>query len=198
MKLILTILNFFGLTTLKNQAAELKKVIDSTATELAEKELVYKKLVEEELCYKKLFDWKLKQNEILSFEDYCTNNGIDRSRLDKNWNDTFHSYYDKYNRKPYQSYKIINLCKHPDLLNSFLLSFSSFDWEKIEKYMASVNWCWSDKKTTPTISDLKDCVITLIPTDGFEEENNTISTGGFSVNLHYKDGEAICKITFEK
>jgi hypothetical protein len=190
MKLILTILNFLGLTTLKNQAAELKKVIDSNATTITE-------LTEKELAYKKLFDWELKEKDLIDFKTYCLNNNIDQLKLDNGkWKEVFDLYYATCRMHEYQAYKIMTLCKEPDLLNAFLLEFSSFNWVEVEQYMKSVNWYWKDNKRTPTIDELKDCVITLLNTDYVSD--GACMSGGFHLYLYYKDKLPICKILFEK
>jgi hypothetical protein len=65
--------------------------------------------------------------------------------------------------------------------------------------MKSVNWFWSDNKISPTIKELKDCVITLIPENNFDWVGNGVSSGGFKVTLYYNEnGEAVCKIEFNK
>ena len=65
--------------------------------------------------------------------------------------------------------------------------------------MKSVDWFWSKKFESPTIEELKDCVITLIPDDNFDYVGNGVSSGGFTVSLYYNEnGEAVCKIKFNK
>ena len=77
--------------------------------------------------------------------------------------------------------------------------FGSFDWESIRLYMEENEWFWKDKSVSPTIEEMKDCVITLIPESNFDYIGNAISSGGFKVTLYYdENGKAICKIEFEK
>jgi hypothetical protein len=110
----------------------------------------------------------------------------------------FDEWYSIFRRNQYEAFKIRQLCKHPHLLNAFMNEFGSFDWESIRAYMEETNWVWGGKLTSPTIEDLKDTVITLIPDDDFDYVGNAVSSGGFTVSLYYEDCKAICKITFDK
>ena len=110
----------------------------------------------------------------------------------------FDEWYSLYRRNQYEAFKIRKLCKHPHLLNVFMNEFGSFDWESVRSYMEEVNWFWGKKLMTPTIEDLKDCVITLIPDNDFDYVGNAMSSGGFTVTLYYENCESICKITFDK
>ena len=185
------ILNFFGLTTLKNQTNELQKLTDLNTSLKSE-------LDNSKLEYDKLFDFKLKEKDIIDFETFCSNNNIDQLKISgsKKWSEIFYLYYAKYRRNEYQAYKIRTLCQEPDLLNAFLLEFSSFNWQEVEQYMKSVNWHWKDNDRTPTIDELKDCVITLLTTDYISD--GACSSGGFYLYLYYKEKLPICKIFFKK
>lgn len=111
----------------------------------------------------------------------------------------FNEWYSIYRRNQYQAYKLRQLTKHPHLLNAFMNEFGSFDWESIRSYMEENEWFWKDKSVSPTIEEMKDCVITLIPESNFDYIGNALSSGGFKVTLYYdENGKAICKIEFEK
>jgi hypothetical protein len=112
--------------------------------------------------------------------------------------DLFDEWYSLYRRNQYEAFKMIKLCKHPHLLNAFMNEFGSFDWESVRSYMEETNWFWSKNLTSPTIEQLKDCVITLIPEDNFDWVGNAISSAGFTVELYYNECEPVCKISFDK
>lgn len=109
------------------------------------------------------------------------------------WNEYWRDYYRDY----HIAYKLRILSKKaPVLLNAFLNAFSSYDWEKTRAYMESVNWTWHDSKTSPTIEDLKYCVISLLPENDFTYTDSGISSGGFEVILGYGEDKAVCEIKF--
>ncbi len=114
--------------------------------------------------------------------------------------ETWRTWYDKYQRNPHSSYIIRNLSRYPEHLMAFLTKFGSFNWEEIEDYMKKVNWCWSDRKTTPTIFELQTCVISLIDTKRIENEGlSWASSGGFEVVIRKNDnGEIYSEISFDK
>jgi hypothetical protein len=175
------ILNWFGLTTLSNyreiedRATDYHKLISDLTLAIAE----YDNQPKPEVEY---IDYKI---------DKKSKVGFDR--------ELFNKWYSIYCRNQHQAYKIRLLTKHPHLLNAFMVEFGSVDWESVSSYMKSVNWFWSDNKTSPTIKELKDCVITLIPENNFDWVGNGISSGGFKVSLYYNEnGEAVCKIEFNK
>ncbi len=110
----------------------------------------------------------------------------------------FYEYYNLYHRNQRQAFLIRKLA-HKDykMLHVFLMEFSSFDWEDVQKHMKEVGWTWHDSKTTPTIEMLKNTVIELISFD-FNKIGNA-ETGGFSVGLYYtEEGEPFCEIKFNK
>jgi hypothetical protein len=76
--------------------------------------------------------------------------------------------------------------------------FGSFDWESVRLYMEETSWFWSDNMEAPTIEEMKDCVITLVPESNFDSIGNAVSSGGFKVTLYYEDCNSICKIEFNK
>jgi hypothetical protein len=112
--------------------------------------------------------------------------------------DLFDEWYSLYRRNQYEAFKMIKLCKHPHLLNAFMNEFGSFYWESVSSYMEETNWFWSKNLTSPTIEQLKDFVITLIPEGNFDYVGNAMSSGGFTVELYYEECKSICKITFNR
>lgn len=175
------ILNWFGLTTLttyremEDRATDYHKLISSLTSAIAEYE-----------------DKPKPQVEFLEFKK----DEQSKYKFDKH---LFDEWYSIYCRNQYQAYKIRQLTKHPHLLNAFMVEFGSFDWDSVSKYMEETNWFWNDKGRTPTLDELKDCVITLIPDGSFDYVGNALSSGGFKVTLYY-DGECkpVCKIEFDK
>ncbi len=195
--ILINILNFFGLTTLKDQAETVNHLIS------VEKELVEKaknaedKLYQSELKYNRLFDWKLLQETLITYNQYLESKGIERNYDMKRHHDIFYDYWDNCLANELQALTIRKLSMNPEMLNAFLLEFIAYDFEDIEKFMKSVNWCWSDRDRTPTIDELKRAVIELVPLD-FNDEKNGTSSGGFKVSLYYKDGKPYCNISFDK
>ncbi len=175
------ILNWFGLTTLSNY-----REIEDRATD-------YHKLISDLTSAIAEYDYQPKPQ--VEYNDYKIDKpskiGFDR--------ELFNEWYSIYCRNQHQAYKIRLLTKHPHLLNAFMVEFGSFDWESISSYMKSIDWFWSDNKISPTIKELKDCVITLIPDGNFDYVGNGASSGGFTVSLYYNENdEAVCKIKFNK
>ena len=199
MKFKLPILNFFGLTTLKDQADTVNHLLQ-IERELDEK----RKAAEEELYRLKqkdnnLFNWDIISGKIISYEDYKNENNILPGRFD---NVIWRHYYDKTHRNPHQAYKMRLLTLNPDMLNAFMTAFAAFNWQEVADYMERTNWFWSDRKRSPTVQELQDCVITLLPNNIEELKDHTKesgwSSGGFEVCLFYKDNKATCKIKFDK
>ena len=133
----------------------------------------------------------------MTYDEYLKSIGTDYFTAAKT-KDVWNNYYNKYHRDQYQAFKIRNLTKHPHLLHAFLNEFGSFDWVKVRDYMKSVNWTWSDHDLTPTIEELKDCVIGLIPCDNYDNTENDLMSGGFYVSLYYLEGKPVCKIEFKE
>lgn len=168
---------------------------------ISEQEAYIKSLEENnkflEVRYNKLFNWDLEQQDIPSYQQYKRENQIPLYEI-YNIN-YFREYYKKYHTCEYQANRIRNLSMHPKLLNAFLMELTKFDFQEIATYMSEVSWTWNDNDRTPTIEELKDCVITLLPMDDYENKENAFSSGGFTVNLFYKNnGDGFCKITFNK
>lgn len=113
------------------------------------------------------------------------------------WNAYWKKYYEPY----YQAYYLRVLSRHPQLVQPFLISFSEFDWKGTADYMKSVNWQWSDNAISPTISDLQDCVLSLLEsilTDFDPAEPSTCESGGFKVTISVENEEWRAKIDFDK
>jgi hypothetical protein len=130
------------------------------------------------------------------FETYKELKG-EKKRFSFN-SELFHEFYNLYHRNQRQAYLIRKLA-HKDykMLHVFLMEFSSFDWEDIQKHMEEVGWKWYNSKETPTIEMLKNAVIELISFD-FNKIGN-VESGGFSVGLYYtEEGEPFCEIKFDK
>lgn len=185
--MFVSFLNSIGLDLLSNRKE----------TEVVVNDLI-KSQEQLDLKYKKLFDWTLYEKELKTFMDWRKEKNIKIDTLDIEWHKVFNSWYNTFRRNEYQAFKIRSLSMHPDLLNAFLLQFSSFDYEDVRKYMEEVNWFWNDGEKTPTIEELKDCVINLIPLIGYENENCGVMSGGFTVKLCYKNNKAFCEILFDK
>lgn len=174
-------LNWFGLTTL------------STYREIEDRAKDYHKLICDLTIGIAEYESKLKPE--VEFVDYKSDER-DGSEFNKK---LFDEWYSIYCKNQYQAYKIRQLIKHPHLLNAFMNEFSSFNWSDIYLYMEENKWFWDDGDKIPTIEELKDCVITLIPENDFNYIGNNSSNAGFKVILYYNvDGEAICKIEFKK
>jgi hypothetical protein len=146
--------------------------------------------------YDKLFNHDLFKPEI-EFTEYLKSLGKENLKISTEWNMLHDEYYNKYYKCQYQANRLRILSLEPKLLTAFLNEFSSIDYQKIHDYMVNVNWTYKSRDKLPTIDELKDTIISLIPTKDYYSENNEISTGGFSVNLYYdKDKNPVCKIIF--
>lgn len=177
------ILKFFGLITLTeyNLKVNIEKKLNDTLADLAQAQI----------------DMWAQEKPAMTYQEYLKSIGTDYYTAAKTkdiWND----YYSKYHRDQYEAFKIRNLTKHPHLLNAFLNEFGSFDWVKVRDYMKSANWTWNDHDRTPSVEELKDCVIALIPADDYDNTNNCVMSGGFYVSLYYLDGKPVCKIEFKE
>ena len=68
-----------------------------------------------------------------------------------------------------------------------------------KRQMKKENWTYQDRVEIPTVSELKDMVITLIPDNDFDYIGNAWSSGGFKVSLYYDEyNNPVCKIEFNK
>jgi hypothetical protein len=174
-------LSLFGLTTLSNY-----REIEDRAKE-------YHKLISDLTLA--IAEYEDKPKPSIEYSDYKKTKQSKSGFDSELWNE----WYSIYCRNQYAAYKIRQLTKHPHLFIAFMNEFGSFDWESTYSYMKSVDWFWSKKFESPTIEELKDCVITLIPDDNFDYVGNGVSSGGFTVSLYYNEnGEAVCKIKFNK
>lgn len=191
------ILNKIGLTTLKSQAETVNYLLDIEKRLDSENKEKDETIHELKLNYNKLFNWDLFVPE-LSFKEYQILVGKEKLPLGKEWSELHNEYYDKYCRSQYQAFILRSLSLEPYMLTAFILKFSHVNWQKIADIMKESNWCWSSKDRTPTIDELKDCVITLIPLNSYNSVGNSISSGGFEVSLYYNENkEPICNITFD-
>jgi hypothetical protein len=136
--------------------------------------------------YEKMFEGDIVPK--ITFQEYTRNNN-------KSWNENFSDYYELYHRKEHSAYKIRMLSLTPQFLDVFIRALCKFDFEAARKHMEDENWKWADEKTTPTINDLINCVITLTPSNG---EPTEISSGGFTVKFGYENNKAFCGIKFKK
>ena len=175
------VLNWLGLTTLLNyleiedRAKEYHKLISDLTLAISEYEDKPKPTIE-------YSDYKKDKHSEIGFDVQL-------------WDE----WYSKHCRNQYVAYKMRQLTKNPHLFMAFMNEFGSFDWESPYSYMKSVDWFWSRKSESPTIEELKDCVITLIPDGDFNHVDNGLSSGGFTVSLYYNENsEAVCKIKFNK
>lgn len=194
MQILETILNKIGLTTLKYQAETYNYLLDIEKRLVIEKNQSIDNFKEIELKYNKLFNWDLFVPE-LTFNEYKILIGKENAKLGKEWSELHDKYYLKYHRNQYQSFKLRSLSLEPNMLNVFMLKFSSINWDKIAKMMKESNWHWHDNDKSPTIDELKDCVITLIPLNRYDYIGNATSSGGFQVELYYNiNKEPICNI----
>ena len=122
---------------------------------------------------------------VISFEKYVESLGetyIYNSIGGEHW----HTYWEKHMEPLYEIeyWKLINKVNIKDLVDDIL---ERFDFENVENYMKAVNWTWQNRKTTPSIKNLKSCVLSLIggmfEDDEFKYNPSTSSTGGFSVSI---------------
>lgn len=180
------ILKYFGLS-LKSDYDSLIKVNKQLENEIREKDEVLNSLetfenFKPEVSYNNYVE----QHNNGGKNKYCFNSKL------------FQEFYDKYHRKQHQAFIIKKLAhKDPNMLNVFLMEFSNFDWESVHNYMKEVGWKWRHQENSPTIEELKNCVITLINFDF--KPNSGMESGGFKVNLGYKEGDIpFCKIEFDK
>ena len=172
-------LNWFGLTTL------------TTYREIEDRAKDYHKLIVDLTAA--IAEYETKPKADVEYRDYKPNEH--GSSFNKK---LFDEWYSIYCRHQYEAYKLRQLSKHPHLLNAFMNEFGSFDWESVRLYMEETSWFWSDNTEAPTIEEMKDCVITLIPENNFDTIGNAVSSGGFKVTLYYEDCNSICKIEFNK
>lgn len=178
------LLSFFGLSLKKDLELTLKENLE-LKNSILEKDKILNSL--------ESFDDFVPE---ISFDEYEKKNGGKTSLLFDS--KLFSEFYDAYHRNQRQAYLIRKLA-HKDykMLHVFLMEFSSFDWNSVEKYMKEVGWTWRDSKETPTVEMLKNAVIELINFNF--SEGSCIASGGFYLSLFYKsDGEPCCKIEFKK
>jgi len=135
---------------------------------------------------------KIDEKLVISFDEYC------KKFLTNDWN----NYWDDVLKPLYEIeyWKIINKNNVKNLLEDI---FEQFDFERVEKYMKSVNWTWNDRSSTPTIKELKSCVLNLVSEivdkNKIIHNPSTISTGGFSVSLYFINNiPSKIKIEFSK
>ena len=186
------ILNFFGLTTLKEQAVTVNYLIKK------EEELVNEcdaKLLE----YKKKFNWDFYETTLIEWNDWCDKNNIDKH---SKWSDDkFNKYWSETRKFEYQAYKIRTISKYPKFLNAFLLELSNYDFKKDTEFFKEIGFKYP-RVEAMTVDELIDTVITLLPQDfeGTNEIVQGISSGGYEVCFYYeKDNpEPKCKIEFDK
>lgn len=134
----------------------------------------------------------------LSFKEYQILEGKENLPLGKEWSKLHDEYYDKYCRCQYQAFMLRSLSLEPYMLNAFMMKFSQVDWQKIAEVMKDSNWCWNDKDRTPTIDEIKDRVITLLPLRDYDSVDNGRSSGGFDVTLYYNENkEPVFDIIFD-
>lgn len=176
----LNILKAFGLTKI------------STLNEVEKRNREYLKLISD--LTKAVYEYEKLPEPKVEFKNYKPelHSGVGFNQ------ELFDEWYSLYRKNEYEAFKILKLCKHPHLLNAFMNEFSSFDWDSVCSYMEETNWFWGKNFTSPTIEELKDCVITLIPESDFDFVGNAMSSGGFTVTLYYEECKPICKIIFDK
>jgi hypothetical protein len=174
------LLNWFWLTTL------------ATLKEVENRNKEYQKLISD--LTTAISQYEEKPEPSVEFSDYKP----EEKRTGFFNKELFDEWYSIYCRNQYQAFQLRQLSKHPHLLNAFMMEFSSFDWESVRSYMEETNWYWGNKLVSPTINELKDCVITLIHSGDFDKVGSGWSSGGFTVELYYENCEAICKIKFDK
>ena len=186
------ILNFFGLTTLKEQAVTVNYLIKR------EEEIVNEcaaKLLE----YKKMFNWDFYANTLMSWNDWKIKNNIKDTMFFDSKQHT--KYYNEIMLLEHQAYKIRTISKYPKFLNAFLLELSNYDFNKDSEFFKEIDFKYSSVDAM-TVDVLIDTVITLLPQDfeGTNEIVQGISSGGYEVCFYYeKDNpEPKCKIEFDK
>jgi hypothetical protein len=129
-----------------------------------------------------------------TYQEFCILSGKEKHVTNTFWSE----YWNKYYRPKEIATHIHKLALEPLLLREFLYQFAAFDWAGTAKFMKETKWCYQNNKTSPTISELQAAVIVILPYDNFGSENNTISSGGFSVTLYYDENKPVCKIEFDK
>ena len=175
------ILNWFGLTTL------------STYREIEDRATDYHRLISD--LTSAIAEYESKPKPDIEFSEYKKDKQSEL-RFDKH---LFDEWYSIYCRNQYAAYKMRQLTKHPHLFMAFMNTFSSFKWESNVRQMKKENWTYQDRVEIPTVSELKDMVITLIPDNDFDYIGNAWSSGGFKVSLYYDEyNNPVCKIEFNK
>jgi len=139
---------------------------------------------------------KIDDKNVISFKDY------QEKYTDKDRNENWHNYWETYLEPLYEIeyWKLIDKVNIRDLLEDII---ERFDFETVENHMKSVNWTWQDRKTTPTIKNLKSCVLSLIggicEKSTFTYNPSTSSTGGFYVSLFLINNKPYkIKVEFKK
>lgn len=166
------ILKFFGLTTLKNLKIEQDK-----------NQLLIEENQQLKQQYNNLFDFDCFKPKI-TYAQYCNELNTNPQLNKKLWND----YWDLYYKDNETAFKLRKLSLEPKLLSEFLYKFSNFHWSQVYVIMKNMNWKWRDSENTPTISELKDCVISLIDTSDYTL-NGYVESGGFKVKVCYDENQ---------
>ena len=177
------ILKWFGLTTLSSL-----NDIENKFNEVDTRNKEYQKLISD--LTKVISEYDEIPKPSVEYADYKKDERNNRYNKE-----IFYEWYSIYLSNQYAAFKLRRLSKHPHLLKAFMVAIGTFNWESVRLHMEETKWCWNDKTVSPTIDELIDCVITLIPENGFDSPNG-VSSGGFTVKLYYENEKPICNITF--
>jgi len=147
---------------------------------------------------------EINKDDVISFEEFLESLGINDKTGSSLSTGLWHTYWEIHMQPLYdiEYWKFIDKMKIRDLLEDVL---ERFDFKGVESYMKVVNWTWQDQKKTPTIKNLKSCVIGLIGSICEHRNSNSVhnpsksSTGGFEVSLYFINDTPIkIKTEFQK
>ena len=87
--------------------------------------------------------------------------------------------------------EIRKACVYPKLLQSFIHTLCSFNFNEVAAYMDTNDWYWSDNKRSPYVLELIDCCFELfsscINAKNIQSRNNTVCSGGFAVTAYFDE-----------
>jgi len=113
----------------------------------------------------------------ISYSDWYSNKYGDKTRNTK----VFNEYWDEVCRNEYYAWHVRKISRYPDFLVNLISEIKKFDFEKVSDYMKSVNWTWNDRKESPTIEQMIDCVFSLAENLNGQDDKDGCSSGGFLV-----------------
>ena len=135
----------------------------------------------------KLFD---EPKPRISYDEWYRNKYQDVPTNTRLWNE----YWSEICMDEYCAWYIRKISIYPKFLINLINEIKNFDFDKVSEHMKSVNWTWCDKKETPTIKEMIDCVFSLAHSLKTQNDKDGCYSGGFEVKRMTDDR---AEITFK-